>query len=369
MRATLAGWFAIGLVGFAGAACSSSSAGPPPPGGGGNCTPTTSCLGVAQCGTIPDGCGGVVQCAVCPSPLTCGTGMTPGYCSACSTDGWCSEDPIWYGQGSMTSVFARTATDVWFTGPNGAVWEWDGAWHDRSVPLVVSVTGDGPTRIWAANAADVWGVNWRGIWHYDGAHWTLNTHFTSLKDIWGVAWNDIWVVGGSGATYHFDGSGWAAKNTGVPHGLMTVFGLSSNDVWAAGAGAIILHWDGLAWSQLTPGTEAGYVSVIRVAAPSEVWVIYVGADTSDLRSFANGVFSIDMSIFRVDTPTGLWVFGMDDLWIATAEGKIKHLGTTGWVDSAVPSTSALVDLTAAPNGDLWAVGTQQTMRVLRRTAP
>src|SRR5262249_41823678 len=47
----------------------------------GSCTPTTCAAQHAECGTIPDGCGGMLMCPVkCVAPATCGGG---GVAHAC----------------------------------------------------------------------------------------------------------------------------------------------------------------------------------------------------------------------------------------------------------------------------------------------
>jgi hypothetical protein len=49
-------------------------------GGGGVCTPLT-CAGTGkQCGPVADGCGGLTNCPICPSPSICGGGGVPSFC-------------------------------------------------------------------------------------------------------------------------------------------------------------------------------------------------------------------------------------------------------------------------------------------------
>jgi hypothetical protein len=44
------------------------------------CRRTTCRKAGATCGTIPDGCGGILTCGVCPAPLSCGGGGVPNAC-------------------------------------------------------------------------------------------------------------------------------------------------------------------------------------------------------------------------------------------------------------------------------------------------
>jgi hypothetical protein len=56
---------------------------PPPP----SCTRRTCAQAGATCGTIGDGCGGVLNCGVCTAPQVCGGGGTPNVCggTGCTT--------------------------------------------------------------------------------------------------------------------------------------------------------------------------------------------------------------------------------------------------------------------------------------------
>jgi hypothetical protein len=44
------------------------------------CTPTTCCALNANCGSLPDGCGGTLDCGTCTAPLSCGGDGTPNHC-------------------------------------------------------------------------------------------------------------------------------------------------------------------------------------------------------------------------------------------------------------------------------------------------
>ena len=57
------------------------------------CAATTCEAAGADCGTIPDGCGGTLECGSCMPPATCGGGGTPNVCggacqpTTCATEG------------------------------------------------------------------------------------------------------------------------------------------------------------------------------------------------------------------------------------------------------------------------------------------
>ena len=46
------------------------------------CTPLTQCPAGQSCGSASDGCGGMLACGTCTAPLTCGGGGKPGVCGA-----------------------------------------------------------------------------------------------------------------------------------------------------------------------------------------------------------------------------------------------------------------------------------------------
>ncbi len=48
--------------------------------GGGACRPVTGCPAGANCGTIPDGCGGTLSCGTCPAGQVCGAGGVANIC-------------------------------------------------------------------------------------------------------------------------------------------------------------------------------------------------------------------------------------------------------------------------------------------------
>jgi hypothetical protein len=57
--------------------------------GSGTCTPTTCAAHGANCGSIPDGCGGTLTCGTCTAPQTCGGGGTSNVCGTSGGGGGC----------------------------------------------------------------------------------------------------------------------------------------------------------------------------------------------------------------------------------------------------------------------------------------
>src|SRR5207302_1736896 len=89
-------------------------------GGGGvanvcGCTPTTCAAQGKNCGSIGDGCGGTLNCGSCTSPATCGGGGTANVCGGGTTSGICGSTgapPAHYQHVVIFSFENRTWSNV-----------------------------------------------------------------------------------------------------------------------------------------------------------------------------------------------------------------------------------------------------------------
>lgn len=125
-----------------------------------------------------------------------------------------------------------------------------------------------PSRMWGANANDVWAVglsylNSYCIWHFDGNRWTnyVPDQYIDPRGIWGKSSNNIWIGSTDGAFWHFDGFQWSKfQETVIPDHRQFVVqwmcGNRANNIYAVGfadsiAGnsykAIIMHYNGVKW--------------------------------------------------------------------------------------------------------------------------
>ena len=184
---------------------------------------------------------------------------------------------------------SRCYTDLSGTGPadiwavaQGVLLHWDGAkWSGSGGPP------DPAGAVWAAGAGEVFvlqdstqgGPNPPGgVWRLAAGTWTLTSTgaTASLKKLWGSGPSDVWAVGDdAGHAWHFDGSAWSAKATGLADptpGLASLWGSGAADVWAASRSApIVLHWDGSAWTQLAAGGGFRSLSAIGGSGARDVW--------------------------------------------------------------------------------------------------
>ncbi len=273
----------------------------------------------------------------------------------------------------LMGVDAIATDDVWAVGQSNEV-EGEDSFETLTLHFdgqswtVVPSPNPNPTNnllndVNAVAADDVWAVGSVGIWwnpadtsqplamHFDGTSWqTVSTPtFPSSVDnvLWGVAAvaaDDVWAVGWRGLPtefqtliMHFDGEAWSVVPSPQPFDnprLLDIVAISADDIWAVGWARatgqgqlpIMVHYNGTAWSYVeTPSHPIGTSLLLGVAAagPDLVWTV-----GSNDRGGPQYPFSI-----RYDG-SDLTVFDPEQIGIGT------HM----------------FDVTVAPNGDAWTVG-------------
>jgi hypothetical protein len=112
-------------------------------------------------------------------------------------DGTAWSDSIDLGNGSIYGISGTSATDVWAAGTK--LLHWDGsAWVMWPMPLA------GFFDIWARTSTDVWAVGIDGaIAHFDGTQWCQvpADHSVAYVSIWGASAKDLWLVDTSGVLH------------------------------------------------------------------------------------------------------------------------------------------------------------------------
>jgi hypothetical protein len=125
-----------------------------------------------------------------------------------------------------------------------------------------------PSRMWGANANDVWAVglaylNAYCIWHFDGQSWTNYTpdKYIDPRGIWGTASNNIWIGSTDGAFWRYDGVNWNRfSEITIPNYqqfiVQSMCGSSANNIYAVGFAdsigeysykGIISRYNGINW--------------------------------------------------------------------------------------------------------------------------
>jgi len=125
-----------------------------------------------------------------------------------------------------------------------------------------------PSRMWGADANDVWAVglsylNAYCIWHFDGINWSnySTDKYIDPRGIWGTSSNNIWIGSTDGAFWHYDGFQWTKfQETTIPNFrqfvVQSMSGKNASDIYAVGYAdsidgntykGIIMHFNGSKW--------------------------------------------------------------------------------------------------------------------------
>jgi hypothetical protein len=157
-------------------------------------------------------------------------------------DIWCATPDLWHfdgaewapsGPGGTQGILARTPTDVW-------AWGVDGAWHFDGVSWTATLSGLVRT-VSASSASEVWAVQDGDVLHrtaIPGAWSQQNPSGASISGVLTQAPNNVWIVA-AGAVMRFDGKSWATLNLPARDEWLLIAG-SREDVWIAGT-MTLLH--------------------------------------------------------------------------------------------------------------------------------
>ena len=289
---------------------------------------------------------------------------------------WSIESPPeTFGRQGLNAVGGSSGNDVWAVGLGHEALHWDG----RSVvPLanpgatdwhVWAISGDAPDDAWAVG--DTANGNYSGaplVEHWDGSKWSVvstpnptpqartSENYSSLSAVDSIGPNDVWATGETGNTapvgqsntvaLHWDGFSWTraptpdvqAQNGTFGH-LLGVSGTESGDVWAVGiAGdapgtmgggdrALIEHWNGDAWSVSDTMPADSRLLSVTALGPDDAWAV---GSTGVAGSYAPLLLR--------------WNGTRWDQWSTNGAGP--------------QPLASLFGISAAPSGELWAVGSQ-----------
>ncbi len=309
--------------------------------------------------------------------------------------------------GELVGVSALGPGEAWAVGSQatGGVFaplalHWNGSrWS--SVPISGPTDFNQLRAVSIVSASDAWAVGVTGQWgalieHWNGSSWQIVSSpvsggQTPLYGVKAFAANDVWAVGENGShnlVLHFDGNGWAQVPVPEPAGSsLTLFGdvdgTSGSDVWVAGEAEtdtqqpLVEHFDASTWTIVPSPPTAGDYSYVRgldVRTSSDVWM--VGDSLGPPPDYTEH----PLIQHRVGTtwtafegkpgePWGVAALSAGDVWVVgnqeSASGDyaamIEHWDGTAWsfapsVQSVGTGDSELNDVTALPNGMVWAVG-------------
>ncbi|HKP52692.1 MAG TPA: redoxin family protein [Chloroflexia bacterium] len=308
-----------------------------------------------------------------------------------------ASDDVW-----AVGYYANSESLDYYNASESLILHWDG---NEWKAVQDFETGAGPSQLHAVVAIsrnDAWAVGHRGvvidpskpdpaspaetlILHWNGQKWSQVSSpspapfFNKLYGVSASSADDMWAVGiqsysevrgGGGGlppyplALHWDGKSWSVTPISTPDNLddtskfpMAVAALTKNEVYAVGgifgeggSDSIAMHWDGTKWTHVGvdvpkppegSGPAQDHLSGVAALSKDDVWAVgaYLryGAkplnDTSPLAMHWNGK---EWSYISIPDPR--YTLGPNG-------SAIENIGS-----------NALSAIAAAPNGDLWAVG-------------
>jgi len=289
------------------------------------------------------------------------------------------------GIGTLASVFAVSANDVWAVGPGPTVIHWDGvSWVDISAGIAALGVADLFSVFMLPGGTDGWAVGdeaavppstdnirWSGTWP-TGAWSPGPVAVLEPLDVLRSASLSSptfgWIVGSGGEIFRWDGAGWndLTPTSPVPAiDMLSVFAISGGDAWAVGAGDRIIRWNGASWTgpMVAPTLGVSYRS-IRMVSPTDGWIAG-SLDPTSLEGTLlrwNGVaWNIVRSFVTVNL-NGLFMLpgGTAGSAVGNAETIIYWNGVE-WNAQTSPTATDLNAVHLVASNDGWAVGDMGTI--------
>jgi hypothetical protein len=144
---------------------------------------------------------------------------------------------------------------LWVSGYYGRVWRLETDHFALAVPPLVARTVGDLRGVWSdgKQATIAVGNDWIQDTGSGWEHSTLATGVVEADAVWGSSASDVWAVGSYATINHFDGTGWAPVDAGIPSAakskmhLYAVSGTPQGEMWAIGQGGQFVHFDGKAY--------------------------------------------------------------------------------------------------------------------------
>jgi hypothetical protein len=296
------------------------------------------------------------------------------------------------------------------------------AWSEATA-LLTGTRTDLLTDLAAISPSDAWAVGTNQLVkggpplytfaeHWDGSSWTQvptpdpSRGGNSLHAVSAVGTNDVWAIGQqvrglavNTLAEHWDGNVWSTVPTVDPMRDDLLIGLAAagpSNVWAVGYGTdgtghvpLLEEWDGTAWSvAFIPVPSGGWtgdtaLTSVTAVAPDDVWAVGYEGSPDGFRTLTLHDDGTGWSI--VPSPntgtsltgqgdnllTGVSAVGPNDVWavgLSYSQALPGYQTLTLHFDGqwhivaspTVGQVSALRDVAARSNGDVWAVGTGYT---------
>ena len=266
---------------------------------------------------------------------------------------------------AWTGIWAASATEVFAVGTCGTIRHRNGPTWD----LQNSGTTQHLRQAWGRSATDVFAVGDSGtVLHHDGVSWTAvaDAPSANARAIWGTSaelFLVTWLPSPSFpfGIWHYDGAGWTLQH-GRPCFLLAIWGNSGSDVFAVGSGTP-LHYDGATWhdtgcSIIEPlsavsGNGSGEVFVTGSFECQSVRVQCTSHDFVDQLAGNGWIRRLDRAPIR--SFRGLWVGASSDIVVVGVNGLILHGDGSHWRPESSGTSADIVAISGTEPTGLWAI--------------
>jgi hypothetical protein len=250
---------------------------------------------------------------------------------------------------------------------------WNGQfWHIQRIPVPLCPNGSGyfPLRaISAFGSNDIWMTGGGEMIHWDGTMFhgdcSMNPLLQGgLNKIWGTSASNLYAVGNGGTIIHYNGSTWAAVESGTTLPIMDVYGARDNQSGQyeilcvaeafgnAGGSKILSLQNNTAREVTTTGLESEGVEGIWFIPNREYISVGQGVWRS-LRSGA-GTWYLDDRLPRIGT-TSISGQGFNDIVVCGAYFLLAQYNGFSW-QTYFPITGGALGAVDMKNNLLFAVG-------------
>ncbi len=261
----------------------------------------------------------------------------------CDPGVWCTEDsPV--PNVLLNAVWAANLNDVFAVGDNGTVLHRrDNVWTALTIPTTEDLRGVG-----GVSATDLWVTGTNGaVFHYDGETFTPRGSFAAdIHAVWAAASNDVWISGKQLAS-HWNGSQFTT--TALAGEVLSISGSAPNDVWATGESAKVDHFTTSWQTGIDPGAGATYFAVL--ALPGEAWVSTFAPNSETLRFTGSWTpHDTDGAVFH-----SFHGIASDDIW-AAGSTKVGHWDGSSWTTEAPAGNMVQLFGIGGIGSSIWVVG-------------
>lgn len=233
----------------------------------------------------------------------------------------------------------------------------------RWVTLWQGLTNDSLTSVWMRSASDVYAVGLSGsLLEYNGTTWSTVTPpksggFRAVSGLSGAAVPSVWVVGDNGISLRDTAGAWTLVNTPSNNTLNGVWAASAGTAFAVGAGPTILRYSRGTWSSMSiPGGVNNNLRAVWGTDSAHVWA--VGAGGTIL--FYNGASWVQQTSGTSRQLRGVWGDAATDVFAIGANGTILHFNGTAWSTQTSGTTARLNGVGGTSGTNVWALGANGT---------